>query len=449
MVGFRDRHPVIEEIMSAVVYRRREKVRRSALGACQRAGLYRDVPDRDSPLFLDRPCVELVEATGDVCPITPPYGHTLMAFRECYLMLLEGYGYKNARVRMQRLCTKDWTWKDWCEHHITRAYWSVLAAALAIGAPVAVEAQGVFYAEHEPGIGLTTELAGGRGFDETLVVDLYFYARAREDSDLMTEVIHPGNRSKRTRVFAVDRGTGPAGAAVERCRVVERASVCHALDPPASIRIGGCGEGAPPAPTPGNCWGERVEIELPPVDVDWDGEYLRLILPEGAFTLKGCACRDVGGPLIVKTDEAGNPVARASPGLAVPLPAPSDVERQYLEQRPFLRFDVSPFTRDQSDGDGGFHDLSMSFDGGVYRQQARGPLACPGEVVGRHRHEGGTELQPPQRGSGRGVQPAQGRLASANAGREGPVRSGPRRARPVGGGAAGLCAALQSVAAIG
>ena len=372
MVGFRGRHPVIEEIMAAAVYRRREKVRRSALGACQRAGLYRDVPDRDSPLFLDQPCVELVEATGDVCPITPPYGHTLMAFRECYLMLLEGYGYKNARVRMQRLCTKGWTWKDWCEHHITRAYWSVLAAALAIGAPVAVEAQGVFYAEHEPGIGLTTELAGGRGFDETLITDLYFYAHAREDSDLMTEVIHPGNRSKRTRVFAVDRGIGPAGAAVERCRVVERASVCHALDPPASIRIGGCGEGAPPDPTPGNCWGERVEIELPPVEVDWDGEYLRLILPEGAFTLKGCACRDVGGPLTVKTDEAGNPVARASPGLAVPLPAPSDVERQYLEQRPFLRFDVSPFTRDQSDGEGGFHDLSMSFDGGVYRQQAQG-----------------------------------------------------------------------------
>ena len=97
-----------------------------------------------------------------------------------------------------------------------------------------------------------------------------------------------------------------------------------------------------------------------------------MILPEGAFTLKGCACREIGGPLTVKTDEAGNPVARASPGLVVPLPAPSEVERQYLEQRPFLRLDVSPFTRDQSDGDGGFHDLSMSFDGGVYRQQARG-----------------------------------------------------------------------------
>ena len=366
MVGPHDRHPAIEELREALWERRREKVRRSAFGACQRVGLYLRISHEDNPRFLDRPCEDLVKASGERCPMKPPYNNKLMAFRACYLMLMEGHGYDSARVRLQRLCTEGWTWKTWCEHHITRAYWSLLAVALAIGAPAAVEAQGVFYAEHEPGIGLTTELAGGPGFDETLITDLYFYAHAREESDLMTEVIHPGNRSKRTRVFAVDRGTGPAGAAVERCRVVERASVCHALDPPASIRIGGCGDSAR------GCWGERVEIELPPVEVDWDGEFLRLILPEGAFTLKGCACRDIGGPLTVKTDEAGNPVARASPGLAVPLPAPSEVERQYLEQRPFLRFDVSPFTRDQSDGEGGFHDLSMSFDGGVYRQQARG-----------------------------------------------------------------------------
>ena len=373
MVGDDKRAPTLEEVLEVVRQRRRELVRHGALVACHRVGLYLHIQDAESPQFLDRRCEELVKAARSACPIAPPYANTLMAFRNRYLGLLAGYGYKNARVRLQRLCSDKWTWRTWCEYHISRTYWLLLLTAMAIGAPGAVEAQGVFYAEHEPGIGLTTELAGGPGFDETLIVDLYFYARARGDSDLMTEVIHPGNRSKRTRVFAVDRGTGPAGAAVERCRVVERASVCHALDPPASIRIGGCGDGARrPEPTPGNCWGERVEIELPPVDVDWGGEFLRLILPEGAFTLKGCACREIGGPLTVKTDEAGNPVARASPGLVVPLPAPSELERQYLEQRPFLRFDVSPFTRDQSDGDGGFHDLSMSFDGGVYRQQARG-----------------------------------------------------------------------------
>ena len=62
---------------------------------------------------------------------------------------------------------------------------------------------------------------------------------------------------------------------------------------------------------------------------------------------------------------------RESLELAVPLPAPSDVERQYLEQRPFLRFNANPFTRDES-ADGGFRDLSLSFDGGIYRQQAHG-----------------------------------------------------------------------------
>ena len=143
--------------------RRREKVRSSAFGACQRVGLYLRISHEDNPRFLDRPCEDLVKASGERCPMKPPYNNKLMAFRACYLMLMEGHGYDSARVRLQRLCTEGWTWKTWCEHHITRAYWSLLAVALAIGAPApgAVEAQGVFYAEHEPGIGLTTELAGG------------------------------------------------------------------------------------------------------------------------------------------------------------------------------------------------------------------------------------------------------------------------------------------------
>ena len=366
MVRFNGDEPSFEDTMEILMEFRESSVQVSALDACQRVGLYEDIRVGSHPLFLDRPCEELVRAAGESCPISPPYNDVLMTFREGYIEFLCAIGFDSVRIHLQRLCTKTWTWRDWCAFHSRRTYWTLLLMAMAVSSPGAARAQDVFYAEHEPGIGMTTELAGGPGFDETLITDLYFYAPAREDSDLMTEVIHPGNRSKRTRVFAVDRGLGTAGAAVERCRVVGRANVCHALDPPASIRIGGCGDSAR------GCWGERIAIELPPVDVDWDGEFLRLILPEGAFTLKGCTCRDIGGPLAVKTDEEGNPVARPSPGLAVPLPAPSDVERQYLEQRPFLRFDVSPFTRDQSGGDGGFHDLSMSFDGGVYRQQAQG-----------------------------------------------------------------------------
>ncbi|MDE2879416.1 hypothetical protein [Candidatus Palauibacter soopunensis] len=232
------------------------------------------------------------------------------------------------------------------------------------------DGQDVFYSEPAPGVGATTELAGGAGFREDLVVDLYFYARAPGASDLVADVILPGDRSAEERVFAVQRGAasggaGTGGARVERCRVVDRGTVCEPLDPPASIGIGGCGEAE------AECWGDRVEIELPPLDMDWGGEFLRLTLPGGAFTLTGCACEDIGGPLVAKRDAAGNAVTRESPELVVPLPAPSDVERQYLEQRPFLRFDVSPFVRDES-GVGGFEDLSLSFDGGIYRQQAHG-----------------------------------------------------------------------------
>lgn len=359
---------------------RQSDVRECALLACQRVGLYARVSDPDSDLFLDRPCVELVEASADSCPISPPYNDTLMTFRARCVAALREKGYERVRVYLQRLCTEDWTWRRWCRHHAGRISGLLLGVALAAAGPRPANGQDVFYSEPAPGVGAKTELAGGAGFREDLIVDLYFYARAPEVSDLVADVILPDDRSTEEFVFAVSRdaGTGGAGtggsgtggtetggARVERCQVVERGTVCHPLDPPASIRIGGCGDAAT------DCWGDRVEIELPPLDMDWGGEFLRLTLPRGAFTLTGCACEDIDGPLIAKRDPAGNPVTGQSPELVVPLPAPSDVERQYLEQRPFLRFNANPFTRDESSG-GGFQDLSLSFDGGVYRQQAHG-----------------------------------------------------------------------------
>ncbi|WP_419856878.1 hypothetical protein [Candidatus Palauibacter irciniicola] len=345
-------------------------MRECAMRACRRVGLYRRISDPDSDLFLDRPCVELVEASADRCPVSPPYNDTLMTFKARYVGALKEKGYETVRVYLQRLCTEEWTWRRWCRYHARRVSGLLLAVALGAAGPRPADGQDVFYSEPAPGVGATTELAGGAGFREDLIVDLYFYARASGASDLVADVILPGDRSTEERVFAVSRaagteGAGAGGARVERCRVVDRGTVCEPLDPPASIGIGGCGEAA------ADCWGDRVEIELPPLDMDWGGEFLRLTLPRGAFTLTGCACEDIGGPLIAKRDAAGNAVTRDSPELVVPLPAPSDVERQYLEQRPFLRFNVHPLVRDES-GVGGFEDLSLSFDGGVYRQQAHG-----------------------------------------------------------------------------
>ncbi len=359
---------------------RQSDVREAAIAACHRVGLYRRISDPDSDLFLDRPCVELVEASADRCPVSPPYNDTLMTFRARYVGALKEKGYETVRVYLQRLCTEDWTWRRWCRYHARRISALLPAAALgaaALGAagPRPATAQDIFYSEPAPGVGATTELAGGAGFREDLVVDLYFYARGRGASDLVADVILPDDKSTEERVFAVQRGVGTGGAVqrgagtgdarVERCRVVDRGTVCRPLDPPASIGVGGCGDGA------ADCWGDRVEIELPPLDMDWGGEFLRLTLPRRAFTLTGCACEDTGGRLVAKRDPDGNAVIRDSPALVVPLPAPSDVERQYLEQRPFLRFNVNPFTRDESRA-GGFEDLSLSFDGGVYRQQAHG-----------------------------------------------------------------------------
>ena len=288
-----------------------------------------------------------------------------MTFRARYVGVLKERGYETVRVYLQRLCTEGWTWRRWCGHHARRISVVLLAVALGAAGPLPADGQDVFYSEPAPGVGATTELAGGAGLREDLIVDLYFYARAPGVSDLKTEVILPDNKSTEEHVFAVHLGTGTGQARVERCRVVDRGTVCQLLNPPASIGIGGCGDAA------AECWGDRVEIELPSMDMDWGGEFLRLTLPRGAFTLTGCACEDIGGRLVAKRDPAGNAVIRDSPELVVPLPAPSDVERQYLEQRPFLRFNVNPLTRDESAG-GGFQDLSLSFDGGVYRQQAHG-----------------------------------------------------------------------------
>ena len=359
---------------------RRDAVQRSALAGCRRIGLYHDVTDAASGRFLDRSCAELVEASMDECPVSPPYNDILMAFRQRYGRCLEEEGYGLVRVYLQRLCTEGWTWRQWCRYHATRMSRVVAVALAAAGQPGPAGAQDIFYGEPVRGIGVSTELAGGRAFEETLVADLFFYASTADSSNLVTDVIRPGNKSKRERVFAVAPGEGTSNAAVERCRVVERANVCRPLDPPAEIRIGGCGDDR-------DCWGERLEIALPTVDIDWQAEFLRLTLPAGAFVLKGCACTEADGPLVAKRDSAGSLVEKPSPELVAPLPAPSELERQYLEQRPFLRLDASPLTRNERDGADGFNTMSLSFDGGVYRRQARGrwlgQLKWSGDVATR------------------------------------------------------------------
>ena len=280
---------------------RQSAVRECTLLACHRVGLYPHISDSESDRFLDRSCVELVEASVERCPISPPYNDTLMTFRARYVAALRERGYETVRVYLQRLCTEDWTWRRWCRHHARRISELLLGVALAAGGPRPASGQDVFYSEPAPGVGARTELAGGVGFRENLIVDLYFYAGAPEVSDLVADVILPDDRSAEALVFAVDRGAGTGDARVERCRVVGRGTVCHALDPPASIRIGGCGDAAT------GCWGDRVEIELPPVDMDWGGEFLRLTLPRGAFTLAGCACEDIDGPLSLSGTRPGTP----------------------------------------------------------------------------------------------------------------------------------------------
>ena len=74
---------------------RQSDVRECTLLACHRVGLYAHISDLDSDPFLDRPCVELVEASADSCPISPPYNDTLMTFRARYRRRAQGEGIRD------------------------------------------------------------------------------------------------------------------------------------------------------------------------------------------------------------------------------------------------------------------------------------------------------------------------------------------------------------------
>ncbi len=201
-----------------------------------------------------------------------------------------------------------------------------------------------FYSEIQPGIAAKVELAAGADFDLPVVYELYFL----DESSKLTTIV-PGVGEPR--VLHVSRGDTAAAIRMEKCRVVDRVTRCTELRRPPIIDV--------------SEEGEFAELELPAQKIDWEGEYLRLTVPEGWFELRVCTAESCG------PDDLGPP--RPSPAIAAALlPTLTDRERQFMEQRPFFRFDVSPFVRDQSTGTGGFDELSVSFDGGIYRTSSSG-----------------------------------------------------------------------------
>ena len=92
-------------------------VRSCVLKACHRVGLYRQIANPNSTEFLDRSCKELVTLSGDSCPIGPPYNNGLMTFRQAMRLCLEDKGYSGFKIFLQKLCTRAYTWKDFCEYH--------------------------------------------------------------------------------------------------------------------------------------------------------------------------------------------------------------------------------------------------------------------------------------------------------------------------------------------
>ncbi|MDH3216435.1 MAG: hypothetical protein OEN01_09115 [Candidatus Krumholzibacteria bacterium] len=97
-----------------------QDVRQCTLAACHRVRLYKRIVHPNSPRFLDRPCNELVIESGESCPVGPPYNDYLMTFRQRLRTCLQDKGYDGFAIYLQRLCTDEFTWRDFCRYHADR-----------------------------------------------------------------------------------------------------------------------------------------------------------------------------------------------------------------------------------------------------------------------------------------------------------------------------------------
>ena len=203
--------------------------------------------------------------------------------------------------------------------------------------------QETVYSEIAPGVAVSAELGGTGGFGETVFFSLYFLS---ESSALVASVTLPGNEIAERPVFSIGPGSRGGAPALERCQLVDGFPVCEPLEEPAEVVIVDNGEG----------FGEFLEIGLADRGIDWGSDFLRVSIPPGAYELAEIAPDRTPGSL------------RPSPAVVdATLPTLSDLEQQYLAQRPFLRLDATPLLRGQHTGDGGFDDVGLSFSGGIFR----------------------------------------------------------------------------------
>ncbi|MDH3216436.1 MAG: hypothetical protein OEN01_09120 [Candidatus Krumholzibacteria bacterium] len=194
------------------------------------------------------------------------------------------------------------------------------------------------YRELQAGVVAKVELAGGAGWQETVEFEIYFLS---DESEITVDILQPDNTTRPINVYRVSEGNAAASMTVEKCRIIDGVIKCESLAKPARTRL--------PAS------GKLLQMGIPAQEIDWESDFLQFSIDEGRYQL---------------TAIANDNVVATVPSPAIErqvLPTLSDLERQFLEQRPFLRARVSPFVRDQQDDSGGFDDVAINFDGGIYR----------------------------------------------------------------------------------
>lgn len=243
--------------------------------------------------------------------------------------------------------------------------WIVLYAVLHAHSSMAqpdpdVRAATPRHAQLQPGVEAKIELAGGSAWQEEFVYELFFVS---DESELVVDVPQADGRVNVVSVYRISIADASVPLDVHKCRLVDGIPRCE--------KVGGVTDRIPRN-------GKLVEVAIPPRRFDWDVDFFRLSVGSGRYVL-------------TPTNAAGDSVRgeqRASPEIdRRTLPTLADLDRQYAQQRPFLRLHFSPLVRDQSEGGSAFNELAASFDGGIYRASRSGSrlwqLTWEGDVATR------------------------------------------------------------------
>ena len=202
------------------------------------------------------------------------------------------------------------------------------------------EPPGRVHAVIQPGVEATAGLGSRGGWTEEPVFFLYFLS---DRSEVSVQIDLPRDRVKRALVATIETPAESIDVEIQRCRVIDGAVQCRTLKGEIGKRVPGSKK--------------LLQLTLPAEKIDWGSTFFRITIPAGGLRL-----RDTTGVFFAPAIEGKN------------LPLLPENEEDYLEAHPFLAVELSPLARAENDENVGFNDLTLDFEGGIYRPSHTGNL---------------------------------------------------------------------------